>query len=184
MGRDAGWLAMSGGIGGGADLIIIPEAPITMAKIEEHVHKRMETRRFSIVVVAEGAMIEGIEPAVAEGKVDQFGHAQLATRGIGTRLAELIEERLGVEARAIVLGHVQRGGSPTMFDRVLATRLGAAAVDFLHEGRVGVVAGIHGVDVVPVALADVVGRNRTVDPRFFRLVRQFAVAEEQEPAHR
>jgi 6-phosphofructokinase 1 len=183
MGRDAGWLAMSGGIGGGADLIIIPEAPIAMTKVVEHVRDRMQYRRFGIVVIAEGATVEGIASVLDDGKVDQFGHAQLASRGIGTRLAEAIEDAVGVEARAIVLGHVQRGGSPSMFDRVLATRLGAAAVDYLHEGRTGVITGIHGLDIVSVPLAEVVGRNRRVDPRFFRLVRQFAVAEESEPAH-
>lgn len=182
MGRDAGWLALSGGVGGGADLIIIPEEPVTMDIVVRHVQQRMESRQFSIVVVAEGARVDGIEPASAGGKVDQFGHAQLATRGIGTRLAEAIEAQLGVEARVTVLGHIQRGGTPSMFDRVLASRLGAAAVDFLHEGRTGVIAGIQGLDVVPVPLADVVGHNRTVDRRFFRLVRRFNVTEAQEAA--
>jgi 6-phosphofructokinase 1 len=183
MGRDAGWLAMAGGIGGGADLIIIPEDPISLDEVIHHVEHRMESRRFSIIVVAEGATVEALEPARAAGKVDQFGHAQLATRGIGTRLAEAVEERTGMEARVTVLGHVQRGGSPSMFDRVLATRLGAAAVDFLHEGRTGVIAGVHGLDIVPVPLADVVGRNRTVDKRFFKLVRRFNIAEEHDGAH-
>jgi 6-phosphofructokinase 1 len=178
MGRDAGWLAMTGGIGGGADLIIIPEEPITLDAAVEHVQARMESQRFSIVVVAEGAHVEGIESGPG-GAVDQFGHPQLAVRGIGTRLAEAIEGRLEVEARVTVLGHVQRGGSPSMFDRVLATRLGAAAVDYLHEGRTGVIAGMQGLDVVPVPLSDVVGRNRRVDRRFFKLVRRFNEAGEE-----
>ncbi len=182
MGRDAGWLAITGGVGGGADLIIIPEEPITLDIVVEHVQQRMTNRRFSIIVVAEGARVDGIAPPDAGGKVDQFGHAQLATRGIGTQLAEAIEQRTDVEARVTVLGHVQRGGSPSMFDRVLASRMGAAAVDFLHEGKTGVIAGIQGLDIVPVPLADVVGRNRTVDRRFFKLVRRFNVAE-VDPAH-
>ena len=183
MGRDAGWLAMAGGVGGGADLIVIPEEPVTLDRVVRHVQRRMEQRRFSIVVVAEGATVEGTEPPPAGGHVDQFGHAQLATRGIGTRLAEAIEQRTGIEARVTVLGHVQRGGSPSMFDRVLATRLGAAAVDFIHEGRTGVMAAAQGLEVVPVPFSDVIGHNRTVDRRFFRLVRQFALADAAEPAH-
>ena len=114
--------------------------------------------------------------------MDQFGHAQLATRGIGTRLAEAIEERTGVEARVTVLGHVQRGGSPSMFDRVLASRMGAAAVDFLHDGRTGVIAALQGLDIVPVSLSDVIGRNRTVDRRFLHLVQRFTLAEERHGA--
>src|SRR5205807_2698660 len=124
---------------GGADLIIIPEEPISIERAVRHVQRRMESRRFSIIVVAEGAHIEGIGSQTSS-EVDQFGHPMLSTRGIGTRLAEAIEARTGVEARVTVLGHVQRGGSPSMFDRVLATRMGAAAVDYLHEGRTGVMA--------------------------------------------
>jgi 6-phosphofructokinase 1 len=182
MGRDAGWLAMVGGIAGGADLIIIPEDPVSLSRVIHHVQHRMDLRRFSIVVVSEGATVEGIESATTT-EVDQFGHVRLATRGIGMRLAEAIEERLGVEARVTVLGHVQRGGSPSMFDRVLATRLGATAVDYVHENQHGVMAAIHGLDIVPVPFRDVIGHNRRVGRGFFRLVRQFAVAEEVEGAH-
>jgi ATP-dependent phosphofructokinase / diphosphate-dependent phosphofructokinase len=178
MGRDAGWLAMVGGVGGGADLIIIPEEPIALERVVGHVQHRMEARRFSIIVIAEGAHVDGIESQTSSG-VDQFGHELLATRGIGTRLAEAVEERTGVEARVTVLGHVQRGGSPSMFDRVLATRLGVAAVDFLHEGQLGVMAALQGLEIVGVPFGEVLGHNRTVDRRFFRLVRQFAVAEER-----
>ena len=177
MGRDAGWLAMTGGVGGGADLIIIPEDPISLDRVLEHVTRRMESRRFSIIVVSEGATVDGIDQAAAGGAVDQFGHPQLASRGIGTRLAEAIEQALRVECRPTVLGHVQRGGSPSMFDRVLATRMGASAVDYLHDGRTGVITALQGLDVVPVPLSDVIGRNRAVDPRFFRDVRQFNAAE-------
>jgi 6-phosphofructokinase 1 len=180
MGRDAGWLAMAGGIAGGADLIIIPEEPLTLDRVIRHLDHRIQSRRFSIIVVAEGATVAGAEPAAAGGKVDEFGHAQLATRGIGTRLAEAIEQRTGVEARVTVLGHVQRGGSPSMFDRVLATRMGATAVDWIHEGRTGVMTAAQGLDIVPIPFADVVGHNRTVDRRFYRLVRQFAIADESE----
>jgi 6-phosphofructokinase 1 len=170
MGRDAGWLALAGGVGGGADLVIIPEEPLALDAIVEHVRMRINFRQFSIIVVAEGADIDGVEEAPAGGQVDQFGHAQLATRGVGTRLAEAIEARVGVEARVTVLGHVQRGGSPSMFDRVLATRMGAAAVDFLHKGTNGVIAAMRGLDIVPVPLSDVIGHNRTVDTRFRGLI--------------
>ncbi len=182
MGRDAGWLAMAGGMAGGADLIIIPEDPISLNEVVHHVQHRMDVRRFSIVVVSEGASVTGIESQTSK-EVDQFGHVRLATRGIGTRLAEAIEERLGVEARVTVLGHVQRGGSPSMFDRVLATRLGATAVDYVHENRHGVMAAIQGLEIVPVPFADVIGHNRRVDKAYFRFVRQFAVAEESEGVH-
>jgi 6-phosphofructokinase 1 len=183
MGRDAGWLALTGGVGGGADMIIIPEESVTLEQVIHHVQHRMEVRRFSIVVVAEGAHVGGVDSGDAGGKVDQFGHAQLATRGIGTRLAEAVEQRTGVEARVTVLGHVQRGGSPTMFDRMLASRMGAAAVDYLHEGRTGVIAAAQGLDIVPVPLSEVLGHNRTVDSRFFKLVRQFNIADERDPSH-
>jgi 6-phosphofructokinase 1 len=142
----------------------------------------MESRQFSIVVVAEGAQVEGIE-SQSSSSVDQFGHALLATRGIGTRLAEAIEARTGVEARVTVLGHVQRGGSPSMFDRVLATRMGATAVDYVHDGRVGVMTAIQGLEIVPVPFADVTGHNRTVDRRFFRLVEQFNTVDQGAAAH-
>jgi 6-phosphofructokinase 1 len=178
MGRDAGWLAMIGGVGGGADLIIIPEQPVTIGGVVEHVQRRMDARRFSIVVVAEGATVEGTETVPAGGRVDQFGHAQLATRGIGTRLAEAIEAHIGVEARVTVLGHVQRGGSPSIFDRVLATRMGATAVDWIHEGRTGVMTASQGLNIVPVPFAEVIGHNRTIDARYFGLVRQFVLEEE------
>jgi 6-phosphofructokinase 1 len=182
MGRDAGWLAMTGGIAGGADLIIIPEEPISIEKVVEHVQHRMRARQFSIVVVAEGATIDGLESPAESHEVDQFGHPRLSTRGIGTRLAEEIEHQMKVEARVTVLGHVQRGGSPSMFDRVLATRLGAAAVDQVHSGNTGVMMAAQGLDIVPVPFSDVLGHNRTVDRRFFRLVRHFAIAGERDPA--
>jgi 6-phosphofructokinase 1 len=183
MGRDAGWLSVYGGIGGGADMIIIPEVPVSFDKVLHHVQHRMESRRFAIIVVAEGATVAGLESQEMATELDQFGHPRLATRGIGTRLAEAIDEKLDVEARVTVLGHVQRGGSPTMFDRVLATRLGAAAVDFAHNGQTGVMMAIQGLDVAGVPFDQVIGRNRTVDQRFFRLVRHFAIAEEDEPSH-
>ena len=178
MGRDAGWLAMAGGIAGGADLIIIPEEPVTLDRVLRHLQTRMESRRFSIIVVAEGAAVEGAEPPPPTGKVDEFGHPQLAARGIGTRLAEAIEARTGVEARVTVLGHVQRGGSPSMFDRVLATRMGATAADWAHEGPTGVMTAVQGLEIVPVPFDEVIGHNRRVDRRFFRLVRQFVIAGE------
>lgn len=183
MGRDAGWLALVGGIAGGADLVIIPEYAVKLDGVVRHVRSRIEARRFSIIVVAEGAAVEGTEMPHAGGRVDQFGHAQLATRGIGTRLAEAIEEATDVESRVTVLGHVQRGGSPSMFDRVLATRMGATAADWAHEGHVGVMTASQGLEIVSVPFADVIGHNRTVDRRFFRLVRQFLLAEESAGAH-
>jgi 6-phosphofructokinase 1 len=180
MGRDAGWLALTGGIGGGADLIIIPEEPIAIGQVVHHVQHRMQWRQFSIIVVAEGATVDGLESASMAGDVDQFGHPRLATRGIGTRLAEAIEERMGVEARVTVLGHVQRGGTPSIFDRVLATRMGTTAVEHIHDGKTGVMMALQGNDIAPVPFADVLGHNRTVDRRFFRMARAFATTEAAE----
>ena len=156
---------MYSGIAGGADVILIPERPVDIDDVTETLKQRHHRGRyFSIVVVAEGASLraEHHELAVtsAPGK-DEFGHVRLG--GIGNVLAREIEQRTGFETRAVVLGHIQRGGSPTAFDRVLATRYGVGAIEMVHRGEFGRMVSLRGNKIVSVPLKDAVGRTRTVD---------------------
>jgi phosphofructokinase-like protein len=161
MGRHAGWIALHSGLAGGADVILIPERPFDIEEVVRLIRRRHSRGRyFSIVVVAEGALpMEGTMETV-EGAQDEFGHARLG--GIGQRLEREIEERTGFDARATVLGHIQRGGTPTAFDRVLATRLGLAAVDAANEERWGVMPALRGTRIELVPLSEAVADLRTV----------------------
>jgi len=161
MGRSAGWIALHSGIAGGADVILIPEIPFDIdevCRLIEHRHAR--GRYFSIVVAAEGATPKAGTMEVLTGAVDEFGHPRLG--GIGARLEREIESRTGYETRATVLGHVQRGGTPTAFDRVLATRLGLAATRAAHDGAWGMMTSLQGTEIKLVALADAVAEVRRV----------------------
>jgi ATP-dependent phosphofructokinase / diphosphate-dependent phosphofructokinase len=168
MGRDAGWIAMYSGIAGGADVILIPEQPFDIEKVAETIRLRHgRGRYFSIVVAAEGAKFSTDldrrnDAAVVQdlGK-DEFGHARLG--GIGNVLAREIERLTGFETRAVVLGHIQRGGSPSAFDRMLATRYGLGAIDMVHRGEFGCMAALRGNKIVSVPLADAIAKTRTVD---------------------
>ncbi len=152
MGRHAGWIALHAGIAGGASAVLIPEQPFDIEKLCEHVETRFETHYAPIIVVSEGAIpAEGGDMTLVSGEKDAFGHVRLG--GIGPALASLIEERTGREARAVVLGHIQRGGTPSAFDRVLATRFGLAAIDAVHDGQSGVMVALRGTDIVRVPLA-------------------------------
>ena len=134
MGRHTGWIAVHSGIAGGADVILIPERPVDLDEVTRELNRRHSSgKNFSIVVVSEGCELPGAED---KGEVDQFGHKLLAKRGVGDRLGEEIEDRTGFETRVTVLGHVQRGGSPTAYDRILATRFGLKAADLVEAGRV------------------------------------------------
>jgi len=161
MGLHAGWIALHSGLAGGADVILIPERPFDIEEVVRLIRRRHSRGRyFSIVVVAEGALpMEGTMETV-EGAQDEFGHARLG--GIGQRLEREIEERTGFDARATVLGHIQRGGTPTAFDRVLATRLGLAAVDAANEERWGVMPALRGTRIELVPLSEAVADLRTV----------------------
>jgi 6-phosphofructokinase 1 len=161
MGRHAGWIALHSGLAGGADVILIPERPFDIDEVCRLIQRRHSRGRyFSIVVVAEGAMPrEGTMEIVTAGE-DEFGHARLG--GIGQRLEREIEQRTGYESRATVLGHIQRGGTPTAFDRVLATRLGLAAADAAHQGRWGVMAALRGTGIRLVPLSEAAADLRTV----------------------
>jgi ATP-dependent phosphofructokinase / diphosphate-dependent phosphofructokinase len=162
MGRHAGWIALHSGVAGGADVILIPEIPFDIDAVCQLIRRRHERGRyFSIVVAAEGAVPkEGTAMTLETGEVDEFGHPRLG--GIGHRLEHEIESRTGFESRATVLGHVQRGGTPTPFDRVLATRFGLAAIDAAHRGEWGMMTSLRGTDIKLVPLAEAVQQLRTV----------------------
>jgi phosphofructokinase-like protein len=164
MGRHAGWIALHSGLAGGADVILIPEIPFDIDEACRHLRRRHERGRyFSIVVAAEGAVPkEGTTMELTAGELDEFGHPRLVRRGIGVRLEQEIEERTGFETRATVLGHVQRGGTPTAFDRVLATRFGLAAIDAVHDGAWGMMVALRSTNIELVALSDAVAQLRTV----------------------
>ncbi len=175
MGRDTGWVALVGGVAGGADLVIIPEFTVTLREVVAHLYRRRgEGRLFSIIVVAEGAQIPELEQELGgQPEKDAFGHVRLAKRGIGDTLATSVERETGFETRVTVLGHLQRGGSPTPTDRIWATRLGAAAAELIHEGKSGVIPIRRdgGVQVVP--LKDVVAETRRVPQELYELSRIF-----------
>jgi ATP-dependent phosphofructokinase / diphosphate-dependent phosphofructokinase len=176
MGRNTGWIAVMSGIAGGADVILIPEQPITVERACDEIRRRHDRGKdFSIVVVSEGyelAYESGERRAVAqEIREDAFGHIRLG--GVGDALALDIEERTGYETRVTVLGHVQRGGSPTPRDRVLATRYGLKAADLVHEGRFGRMAALHGDEIVDVSLADATADLKRVPPHWFDVAKAF-----------
>ena len=151
MGRHAGWIALHAGMAGGATVILIPENPFDVDGVVAHCQHRFDSGYSPIVVVSEGAKPKNGELILTAGEKDAFGHVRLG--GIGAALASVIEERTGREARAVVLGHIQRGGTPSPFDRVLATRFGLAAVDAVHDGQSGVMVALRGTDIVRVPLS-------------------------------
>jgi len=168
MGRDSGWIAIYSGVAGGADVILIPELPFDIDKVAETIRLRhARGRYFSIVVVAEGAKFatdvdtEHGAPIVQDMDKDEFGHVRLG--GIGNILAREIEHRTGFETRTVVLGHVQRGGTPSAFDRMLATRYGLGAIDMVHRGEFGCMAALRANKIVSIPLVEAVSKNRTVD---------------------
>ncbi|MER5266738.1 6-phosphofructokinase [Actinosynnema sp. NPDC002837] len=160
MGRHAGWIALHSGLAGGANVILVPEKQFSVDKVVEWVERRFERQFAPIIVVAEGAMPEGGAEVLHSGEKDAFGHVRLG--GVGTWLAEEIAERTGKESRAVVLGHVQRGGIPTAYDRVLATRFGLHAVDAVAEGDFGVMVALRGTEIVRVKLAEATAELKTV----------------------
>ena len=162
MGRHAGWIALYSGMAGGADVILIPERPFDIEEVCRHIRRRHDRGRyFSIVVVAEGAVpAEGTMATIGGDATDEFGHVRLG--GIGQRLEHEIEERTGFETRTTVLGHIQRGGTPTAFDRVLATRFGVNAVDAATEGRWGMMTALRSMNIELVPIKDAVVELRTV----------------------
>ena len=173
MGRYTGWIALEAGIAGGADAILIPERPFDIEEVCECIRKRQKRgRNFSIIVAAEGAKPKGGEEIVYSSGVDEFGHARFG--GIGYYIGKEIEKRFeNIDTRAVVLGHLQRGGSPNAYDRVLATRFGIAAIDLVHEGKFGQMVAIQGNIMVSVPLKDVIGKRKTVDSKLYEIAATF-----------
>ncbi len=161
MGRDAGWIAITSGIAGGADAIGVPEKAMDIDKICKTIKYRHDNgKKFSIVVVAEGAKLPSGEKATQGTKLDAFGHERLS--GIGQAVAEMIEQKTGYETRSVNLGHTQRGGTPTAYDRMLATRYGTAAIDLVHQGNFGRLVVLRGTEITSIPLKDAIAKTRTI----------------------
>lgn len=172
MGRHAGWIAIESGIAGGADVILIPEVPIDIDEVCALIKKRHSRgKTFSIIVVAEGAQFKQSSMVLQEEKLDEFGHVRLG--GIGEILGQEIEKRTGYETRVSVLGHIQRGGSPTAFDRVLGTRFGVKAVELVKAKQFGQMAALSGNKIISAALEAATGKLKTVDPEYYALAKTF-----------
>ena len=172
MGRYTGWIALEAGIAGGADAILIPEKPFEIDEICDYIrHRQRRGRNFSVIVVAEGAKPKGGTEIVYGDSVDEFGHVRLG--GVGYYLGKEIEKRTAIETRVVILGHIQRGGTPTAFDRSLATRFGIAAIDFVHEGKFGYLTALQGNKIMPVPLKEIAGKRKTVDPELYEIANVF-----------
>ena len=167
MGREAGWIAAYSGLAGGADVILVPERPFDIDEVCERIKRRHASgRTFSIVVVSEGAMPrDGSGITTASAKTDAFGHARLG--GIAVELEREIEDRTGFETRMTILGHVQRGGTPTAYDRVLATRFGVGAIEAADAGRWGTMVSLRGTDIVLVDLAEAVAEPKLLEDALY-----------------
>ncbi|MET9106776.1 6-phosphofructokinase [Streptomyces zhihengii] len=165
MGRHAGWIALHSGLAGGANVILIPEQRFDVEQVCAWVSSRFRASYAPIIVVAEGAMPQDGDAVLKDGSLDSFGHVRLS--GVGEWLAGEIERRTGKEARTTVLGHVQRGGTPSAFDRWLATRFGLHAVDAVRDGDFGMMVALRGTDIVRVPIAEATARLKTVDPALY-----------------
>ena len=172
MGRHAGWIAAHSGIAGGADAVLVPERPFSIDEVCAHIRARHgRGRLFSIVVVSEGAVPTDGPASLHSGEVDEFGHERLG--GIAVMLEQEIEARTGYETRMVILGHVQRGGTPTAFDRVLATRMGVVAIDAVTAGTFGVMASLRGADVTTVPLAEALAEPKLLSPELYETAEVF-----------
>ncbi|MCI4318748.1 MAG: ATP-dependent 6-phosphofructokinase [Thermoplasmata archaeon] len=171
MGRNAGWVALATGLSAGADATLVPEEPYVEAKLMEQIRRAHARRGYALVVASEGIDLPLEGGGRAEG--DQFGHALLRERGVGAWLAKRIEGATGIETRSAQIGHIQRGGPPTLFDRLLSTRLGAGAVDLALAGKFGHVAALHGGEVVGVTIEDATRATKVVDAAWLDLLHTF-----------
>ena len=172
MGRYTGWIALEAGLAGGADAILIPEKPFDVDEVCGYIRRRKKRgRSFSLVVAAEGAKPKGGEEIVYSSGTDEFGNVRLG--GVGYFLGREIEKRMKIETRVVVLGHLQRGGSPIAFDRVLASRYGIAAINLVHEGKFGFMVALRGNKIVSVPLKDVVGKRKKVDLELYDIAKVF-----------
>lgn len=172
MGRHAGWIATYSGIAGGADYILIPEIPIDIKEVCKSIKKRHERgKNFSIVVVSEGAFFNNENLALQEKKLDEFGHVRLG--GIGRTLGKMIEDMTGYETRVTVLGHIQRGGSPSAFDRVLGTRFGVKAYELIKSGTFGKMVSLKGNQIVDISLSEATSELKTLDLDLYEIAKIF-----------
>ena len=172
MGRHTGWIALFSGLAGGADCILIPERPFNVNEVCKIIGKRYKRgKTFSIIVVAEGAKPKGVSEITQDESIDAFGHIRLG--GIGNWLTKEIEKRTNYETRVTILGHTQRGGSPTAYDRILATRFGIKAVELIKEGRFGRMASLRGNEIKDVPLSEAVAKPKLVDESWYELAEVF-----------
>lgn len=172
MGRHSGWIALEAGLAGGADTILIPEFPIDINEVTALIKKRHQRgKSFSIIVVAEGARFKEGQEVLQEEELDAFGHVRLG--GIGQILAKEIEKRTWFETRVTVLGHIQRGGTPTAYDRVLGTRYGVKAIELVFEGKFGRMVSLQGNEITSVSLQKAVGAIKTVPPELYEIAKIF-----------
>ena len=172
MGRHAGWIATYSGMAGGADAILVPERPYEIDEVCDRIRRRHDTgRTFSIIVAAEGATPTGGRESQVGDSKDAFGHTRLG--GIAAYLEREIEAGTGYESRMTVLGHVQRGGTPTAYDRVLATRFGVAAVDAARAGAFGQMVALRGTEIIPVPLSDALREPKLLDPALYETAEVF-----------
>jgi len=172
MGRHAGWIAAYSGIAGGADFILIPEIPIDVDEVCDSLcNRHQEGKNFSIVVVAEGASFKDENLFLQEKKLDEFGHVRLG--GIGEALGNFIEKKTGYETRVTVLGHIQRGGSPSAFDRVLGTRFGVKAYELIREQKFGKMVSLKGNQIVDVPLESATAKLKTLDLKLYEIAKIF-----------
>ncbi|MEV7688632.1 6-phosphofructokinase [Streptomyces bungoensis] len=171
MGRHAGWIALHSGLAGGANVILIPEQRFDLDQVCAWIASRFTSSYAPIVVIAEGAMPKDGEVVLKDDSLDSFGHVRLS--GVGEWLAKEIERRTGKEARTTVLGHIQRGGTPSAFDRWLATRFGLHAIDCVREGDFGKMVALRGTDIVRVPISEATAKLKTVDPKLYAEVGVF-----------
>jgi len=172
MGRHAGWIAVESGIAGGADVILIPEIPFDIEEVCSLIKKRHQRgKTFSIIVVAEGAQFKEGTMITKEEELDEFGHVILG--GIGESLAKEIEKRTGYETRVSVLGHLQRGGTPTAFDRILGTRFGVRAVELIKNKKFGRMVALTGNKIIDVSMEDAVRTLKTIDMELYEIAKVF-----------
>jgi phosphofructokinase-like protein len=171
MGRHAGWIALFSGIAGGADYILIPEQPVDYDEVAAAVDRRRSRgKSFSVIVASEGAELPGIED---EGEVDEFGHVRVENRAVGAAVAEEVEKRTGMQARATVLGYIQRGGTPTPRDRMLGLRFGLKAADLVDTGQWGQMSALHGDDIVSVPLTEATAELKLVPQEWYETAKTF-----------
>lgn len=171
MGRHAGWVSLFAGMASGADWTLIPEEKVDMKGMCQHLKDVYKKNKYASVVISEGATLPGID--VEKESLDQFGHMILRDRGVGNLLADLINKNTGIETRHAVIGHIQRGGSPTLFDRILGLRCGVTAVDFISQGKFGYMAALKGSEVIGVPLEEAVSKLKMVNKKWWELAQVF-----------